>query len=221
MASDQMASNQMAPDEMGLDEVDLQTEDSSPAPVFIGSRDAITGQALLMTEDDDRAYYNFCHKYVQEFQPKTFNEEQLVRTIADTQWRLNRTRAVENNLVSFHISQSSGEIPSTSAKGQAALTQAQCFGKLTRDLDRMSSYEQRLQKTLDKTYDRLERVQNERRARERESLCMAAAVRRMKQAQKQTWTPPDDGFDHTLAEIDAHLRKTTIIRQAMSFTARR
>ncbi len=72
---------------------------------FLGGRDPVTGQSLIMTEQDDKAYPYFCKEYFLEFDPKSHSEKQLVRTIADTQWRLNRARAIECNLLTFDLSQ--------------------------------------------------------------------------------------------------------------------
>jgi hypothetical protein len=192
----------------------------APPSAFLGTRDLLTGQPVVMTEQDFRTYHSFCKKYIDEFEPKTHAEEQMVRTIADTQWRLNRARAIECNLFSFHVSQANNVVPSNNTECQTALTQARMVSTLTKELSRLSIYEMRLTQVLESTLDRLQRSQQERRAKQLESLQIAAAIRTMRQQQRQSWTPSDDGFQFTLPEIDAHLRYENLVRQATTFTAR-
>ena len=186
---------------------------------FLGGRDPLTGQSLIMTEQDDRAYQNFCKAYFDEFLPKTHSEKQLVRTIADTQWRLNRARAIECNLLTYDLSQKPDKCSSNETEAHTAFTQASTVKTLTLELSRMSMYEQRLHRVLESSMDRLTQVQKERRANELQALEVAAAIRKLKQSQREPWTPSDDGFDVTISDIDSHVRRTNLLKQA-AYTAR-
>ena len=192
----------------------------APPANFNASRDPVTGQAFIMTDTDYHAYYAFVKKYTAEFQPQTHSEQQMVRTIADTQWRINRSRAIECNLLSYQVSQLNNIVPSNNTESQTALTLARMAAGLTKELARLSLYEQRLNKLLESTMDRLEHIQSSRRSSHNESLKIAAAIRAMRQKQQQAWAPPDHGFHHTMDEIDAHLNYEHTVRQAAAFTSR-
>ena len=193
----------------------------APPAAFKATRDPVTGQAFMMTEQDFDAYYTFVKKYTAEFQPQTHDEQQMVRTIADTQWRINRANAIECNLLNFHVSQMNNIVPSSNTESQTALTLARIYGGLTKELSRMSLYEKRLNDLLVSTKKVLERTQKARRASHEESIKIAASIRTMRQKQQQTWKPSDDGFEFSIQEIDAHLNRENVVSQAKTFSAAR
>ena len=60
-------------------------------------RDPGTGRKRnpLFGHADPQGYQEFCRKLIEDLRPKGALEEQLARTMADTQWRLNRWRSIE------------------------------------------------------------------------------------------------------------------------------
>jgi len=64
-------------------------------------RHGLTGQTVVLPEDDLAAYENHCAQFHAELKPKGLLETKAVQTIADTYWRLARIRAMENNLCSL------------------------------------------------------------------------------------------------------------------------
>jgi hypothetical protein len=199
---------------------DKAPENMAPPTAFAGARDLLTGQTILMPQEDHDAYYTFVRTYSAQFQPQTFDEQQMVRTMADTQWRLNRSRAIECNLLTYQVSQLNNVVPSNHTEPQTALTLARMAGMLTKELARMSLYERRLTDVLESTRKTLERVQHARRASHEASLRIAAAIREMRKRQQQAWKPADNGFQFSLDEIDKHLNHEKVVAQAKTFTAR-
>jgi hypothetical protein len=194
--------------------------DMAPPSAFAGTRDPVTGQVLVMPDQDLDAYYAFVKKYTAQYQPKTHDEQQMVRTIADTQWRLNRSRAIENNFLSYHTSQLNNIVPSNNTDSQTALTMARMAAAFSREIARMSLAEKRLTSIIESTRRTLLRTQKARIASHEASMKVAAAIRTMREKQQQTWNPADDGVNHTLDEIDAHRKYENLVSQAKSFSAR-
>src|SRR5256885_12360613 len=64
-------------------------------------RHALTGQTVVLPSDDMAAYRESCRVLHAELKPVRTLETNAVQTIADTYWRLNRIRAMENNLFSL------------------------------------------------------------------------------------------------------------------------
>ena len=58
----------------------------------------LTGRTVLMPGDDAALYTAHLQRYLAEFDPSSDGENDLVQTLADTQWRLNRIPALEMNL---------------------------------------------------------------------------------------------------------------------------
>jgi len=64
-------------------------------------RHGLTGQTVVLPDDDLTVYQNHCGQFHAELKPKALLETKAVQTIADTYWRLARIRAMENNLFSL------------------------------------------------------------------------------------------------------------------------
>jgi hypothetical protein len=76
-------------------------------------RHGLTGQTVVLPEDDLAAYQKHCAQFHAELKPQGLLETKAVQTIADTYWRLDRIRAMENNLFSLGFHELSGELSTT------------------------------------------------------------------------------------------------------------
>ena len=75
-------------------------------------RHALTGQTVVLPEDDLAAYQSSCAQFFAELKPQGLLETKTVQTIADTYWRLDRIRAMENNLFSLGFQEQPGRLAS-------------------------------------------------------------------------------------------------------------
>ena len=76
-------------------------------------RHGLTGQTVVLPEDDLAAYQKHCAQFHAELKPQGLLETKAVQTIADTYWRLDRIRAMENNLFSLGFMNSQPSYPRT------------------------------------------------------------------------------------------------------------
>jgi hypothetical protein len=58
-------------------------------------RHGLTGHVVVLPTEDQTAYQRHLLRFVDQFQPKGALEEQLVQSLGDTTWRLNRVPATE------------------------------------------------------------------------------------------------------------------------------
>ncbi len=58
----------------------------------------LTGQTLIMTEEQAEARERFITSMVDDLRPAGAMEAQLARSVADTHWRINRAVAIEENI---------------------------------------------------------------------------------------------------------------------------
>ena len=65
---------------------------------YNGVRHGLTGRVIVLPTEDLAAYRKFFEELVESFHPETPFERQLAQTIADTQWRLNRARSIEDGM---------------------------------------------------------------------------------------------------------------------------
>ena len=169
-------------------------------------RHGLTGQTVVMPEEDMAAYTDYCKRAFADLKPAGFLEEQAVQTIADTNWRLNRGRAYESTLFSLAFANQSDSIITENAQAHCALAQAEAAPDLTKSLANLSTYEQRLNRTLTQAKKELAELQARRQEEERKALEAAITLRKYHKITKIPWQPSDDGFVLTLAQVDAALR---------------
>src|ERR1700681_3705269 len=58
-------------------------------------RHGLTGQTIVLPTEDHSAYQRHSQSFLDECRPKDAIETQLVQSLIDTSWRMNRASAVE------------------------------------------------------------------------------------------------------------------------------
>ena len=211
-------------------------------------RHGLTGQTVVLPGDDLAAYQSSCAQFHAELKPKGLIETKAVQTIADTHWRLDRIRAMENNLFALAVEEqpplSSDPVIST------ALAQAKWLDQGADLLTRLSLYEQRLNRTLDQAYAQLKQLQRERAEAEARALEAAAKICNLKEAlarqragaaldtsgnspspaapgsvlprasEEEPWQPEQDGFEFSSRHLAAWMRRRSLDQQADEFHSR-
>jgi hypothetical protein len=180
-------------------------------------RHGLTGQTVVLPEDDLAAYQKHCAQFHAELKPQGLLETKAVQTIADTYWRLDRIRAMENNLFSLGFHELSGELSSDDPAIHCALVQAKSLDGRGDLLARLSLYEQRLNRTLALAKAELKQLQQERTEAEKEALLTASKIRNLKQALNQPWQPEENGFEFSLKDLTFWMERVQLIDQANDF----
>lgn len=156
------------------------------------TRHGLTGQVIVLPDDDMKAYQAFCQAYFAEWNPQTPSEKQLVQTLVDTQWRLNKARAHE------HAMSALAQLDSDDATGNeqvdAALASARMLLDRSRDLDNLSKHEQRQTNILHSTMKLLRELQATRQQREKIEMYDAVDNFKLHRMKEIPYNPADDGF---------------------------
>src|SRR5437660_4943784 len=126
-------------------------------------RHGLTGQTVVLPSDDLAAYRESCREFHAELKPSGLLETKAVQTIADTHWRLDRIRVMENNLFALGFHEQSPHISVNDAAVHCALAQAKAVESNADVLVRLSLYEQRLNRTLAQARADLKQLQQQRR----------------------------------------------------------
>ncbi len=178
-------------------------------------RHGLTGRTIVMPYEDMDQYHIFCKRLFQTLAPETPLEEQYAQTFCDTQWRLNRARSLEDAMLSLGHSEEAGEIETEHVQVHAVLTAARVFRDDNKSFLNLSLYEQRLQRTLEKSLRELKALQAERKAQRQAELDAAVAERNLLKMKVkhgnhhlQTETEPiTRQFVFSTAEIEAEARR--------------
>jgi len=124
-----------------------------------------------------------------DHKPEGETESNLVRGLAEIQWRLDRLRRYEAAATDEALETGNFESPD--------------FG--TKALLNCTLIEQRLLRAFQLTVKLLKDAQAPRLAKREEDLCEACDLRQFHQMNNLAWTPEQDGFVFSLAEIDARI----------------
>ena len=168
-------------------------------------RHGLTAQVVVMPEEDLKRYQSFCQDFFTDWMPANTTETQLVQTLIDTQWRLNRSRANENSFFALGHFGTAADIDPGDPEIHAALTAARMLLDRSRDFDNLSKHELRLTRIFQSTIKLLRELQTERKQRETYEIRQAADNFKLHEMKKIPYHPSVDGFVLTNDDIHAWL----------------
>ncbi len=145
--------------------------------VLRGSRNPVTGQAVLMTETDGDSHRRFMTEYVAALKPDGMIEIQLAQRLAQDTWRINRVHAIEENIFALGHSEPYANIQSAHPEIHAAMVQALTFRNDPKLFSYLATYEQKLTKNFHANFNLLLKLQSLRQpvlAREKTMTAAAA-----------------------------------------------
>jgi len=145
-------------------------------------RHGLSGQTVLMPWEDHEAYESHCAAILVGLAPVGDVETQFAQGVADDQWRLNRARAVDTNM--FALGQFDYAPETGHSQIDAALNSARAFRDHSKVFVNLSLYEQRINRSLEKNFDRLEALQQARRQQEQNRLLEEGMARAAQIQQK-------------------------------------
>jgi hypothetical protein len=193
-------------------------------------RHGLTGHTVVLPSEDLAAYQKHCGEFHTELKPEGLIESKCVQTIADTYWRLDRIRAMENTLFGLAVSsggagfslqpglqpRSESQEPEMSPDPliDCALAQAKALEQHSDLLTRLSLYEHRLNRTLEKAKAELKQLQQERAKSREKALAQAAEIAKLKEALRQPWDPHENGFEFSAEDLTVWMRRVKLINQA-------
>ena len=186
-------------------------------------RHGLTGHTVVIPSDDLPAYKKFCAEFFTHYSPAGPVERQLVQTIADTSWRLNRITAMEQSSLSLSAVRHEDDFSTTDDRCANAMAAALAFEEhVNKSVGNLSIYEQRLSRQLERTLKLIDQTQAARKHREKEQLEEAARLKTLhdtRQAHKKEpvpYNPAADGFVFSNDVIDAFRDRETRSRQALA-----
>ena len=177
-------------------------------------RHGLTGQTIILPAEDLVAYQDFIHTFFADYKPVGTLEKQLVQSLADTQWRLNRVAALEHNLIGLGFDEHSDSITTEHPEAHAALVIIEAMREQSRVLAVFGLHTARLSRHFKETLKQLNDAQEKRRATEATQLREAAALYQMDQKQGLPYNPTEDGFVFSTAEIQTFIRRRDRLKAA-------
>lgn len=186
-----------------------KTESGKQRSALNALRHGLTSQIVVMATEDLAAYQRLLKSFHDEYHPKGATEAELVQSLADASWRLNRVAALEANLLTLAAAQAHFPLTEAPTQIQEAMALASCLEAQSKALTNLSLHSQRLARQFERTVVQLRDLQSIRHAHERAALNDLMDIMEMHKSKGRTYHPSEDGFVFSQSEIDRAL----ILRQ--------
>jgi hypothetical protein len=176
----------------------------------------LTGRTVLMPGDDAEAYRLHCERFEDQFQPTTAEEQELVHSLADLRWRLNRCAQLEHDLFALGRVEFAQTFNHEPEPVRSALIQAHTLRVYAKDLNNLAIQETRLDKRFQRELAELNRIQAEREEQERLALRQAAQLYMQAKKENKPFNPAEFGFEFSTDEIELFIQTCTGSRTAQT-----
>ena len=177
-------------------------------------RHGLTSQRVILPTEDIDAYQTFTAAYHADLKPKGVIEEQLVQTLADIQWRLNRAKAHEAAIFAMGTYEIAPGSEPVSPEVLTTIREAKVRLDQTAALNSLSLHEHRWQKLYLASLKQLQDIQTARRERERTEMERAVIVYKQCKLENLPFRPEDFGFVLTEDDVHAYIWRVNALRQA-------
>jgi hypothetical protein len=177
-------------------------------------RHGLTARVVVLPSEDLAAYRKFSDEFLASLAPETFAESQFAQTIIDTQWRLNRVRAIEDGMLSLGHFGKEGQIDPGHPEIHAALTSAAVFRDHSQAFVNLSMHEQRLYRILKDASKSLEEMKAKRIATRQADLDAAVALSNLNKMLGEPNDPSTAGFVFAPEEIETENRRHRRVLEA-------
>ncbi len=153
-------------------------------------RHGLTAQTVVLPQEDLEAYQSHLKSFTNEFHPKGAMESNLVQSLADSTWRLNRIPTLEASLLAVS--------PNDDLTGTALLA---FLERQAKALAVYSIHSQRLSRQIEKTAAQLRDIQGTRLWKESNDMDALLYITEMYENRGETYDPSEDGFVFTKTQI--------------------
>jgi hypothetical protein len=133
----------------------------------------LTGRTVLLPSDDADAYQQHLSAYENELQPVGLRERELVQSLADIQWRLQRIPGLEMAIYARGREEFAEKFEEQDPAVRAARMDLETFIHYQKPLRNLQIQEGRLQRQREKDMAELRELQEERRQAEQPQIAPA------------------------------------------------
>jgi hypothetical protein len=171
-------------------------------------RHGLTGQLVVMPNEDLEAYQSHLKSFTDQYHPQDPTEANLVQALADSSWRLNRVAVLETNLLMLAVATTPSPLDLADAPLAVhdALSIAAAMESQAKALASLSIHSQRLSRQFQNALTQLRELQQIRRTQEEADLRELVNILEMCESQGQIYQPSDHGFVFSKEQIDVARR---------------
>ncbi|HEX4231537.1 MAG TPA: hypothetical protein VHZ07_22905 [Bryobacteraceae bacterium] len=166
---------------------------------------ALTGRTVLLPEDDAGRYENHLSQYKKAYQPVGERECELVQSLADTTWRLDRIPGLEEAIYARGCTEFAAEVSDLDPRSRSASLHMRTYLAYERQLRNLNLQEMRLHRLREKLIAEIKLLQKEREQKEKDDLAIAAKLYVAAKHDRKPFDPADYGFEFSTADLEGYL----------------
>lgn len=165
----------------------------------------LTGRTVLLPAEDAARYEQHVCDFFAELQPAGPRETELVRSLADTSWRVARIPALEMAIFAHGRIQFADQFADREPALQSCLIEMHTFLHYEKQLRNLQIQEGRLRRQREKDSAELRQLQQDRRSREKQDFQMVAGLYVAAKKDGKPFDPAQYGFEFSIADIENYL----------------
>ena len=184
-----------------------RTAEGKRASSLNSTRHGLTSQLVLLPGEDAAPYNAFSVKLLTELAPEGTLEQMLAQTICETQWRIERARKNEANILALpHFEELPAALDAIEDPARRnAMIEAYACTKYEKALRNLHIQEGRLQRGLVKTLADFRSLQQDRDVTQHNKMTEAINARDYHTAIERPFHPADLGFVFTKDQIEREI----------------
>src|SRR5947209_6188942 len=188
-----------------------RTEAGQQRSALNALRHGLTGQVVVLPQEDIQAYTAFSAAMVEHFAPEGPVEVQLAQSYANCQWRINRVASLEDNMFSLGIMEGVADnLNIEHPEVHIATSHARTFRQEANEFQKLSMYATRLVNQSVKILKQLKDTQLERQQREDAEMIEALCLYQSHLNRNAVFDPQEIGFVLPLAKIQSAYRRKNL-----------
>jgi hypothetical protein len=189
---------------------ELSTGPKSPEGKAKSSLNAVktglTGRTVLLPTEDAALYSTHIERIFKKFSPVGDDEANLVQSIADTEWRLQRIPGLEMGIFALGHIEFAQKFADQDEFLRKSLIDSQVYITYQRQLSNLSIQQGRLSRQRERDLGALEKMQQKRDDVHREQIRDAEEMLELAEKKRLTINLADFGFEISEADITRHDR---------------
>jgi hypothetical protein len=176
-------------------------------------RHGLTGQLCVFTPGEQQAYEKHCKVVLEALAPVGDFELDIAQSIANGRWRLKRAGAIEASTFALGLHEHSTD-NTGHAEVDDAFAQARTWRQDAHNLQLLTVYEQRIERTCDKNMAHLKTLQTERKQAAAKAMDQAKLLYQTAKAQGKPYRP--EAFFTTAPEVTESVYSSAEVAHELS-----
>jgi hypothetical protein len=166
---------------------------------------ALTGRTVLLPADDAERYERHLIAYGKAYGPIGERECEIVQSLADATWRIDRIPGIEEALYVKGCNQFAAEVTDLDPRARLTMLRMHTYLAYERQFRNLQIQEMRLHRLREKLIKEVKELQREREQKEKDELAQAAKLYIAAKTDHKAFDPADHGFEFVRQESLADL----------------